>query len=321
MKRFLALLFSLSCLLMAFGCGGSEEPAAPVQEGTEDSAALTIGILPDTQSVPIVVAQHFGYFGEEGVDVDVTLFNSASERDSALQSGNLDIAISDLIAACLLREGGFDVAATSLTDGSQDLITSPNSGISDIQGLKGKTLALSENTIMEYAGDRILTNYGLDPETDVEKTYIPQMTVRMEMLANNKVDSVVMPEPQSGIALSQGATLIATGGDLNINGTCLIVVKESVQNRAADVTAFYKAYNRAVEYLTATDPSEYMDFLIEEGGLPETAKETMTLPEYRPATAPGEGDVEEVNTWLVGKGLLEEAIPYSELVDAGYLPQ
>ncbi|MDO4542018.1 MAG: MetQ/NlpA family ABC transporter substrate-binding protein [Bacillota bacterium] len=320
MKKILAVLICLATTIFVCACNSNDSDKEKT-EAKDSNAALTIGILPDTQSIPIVVADHFGYFAEEGCNINVELFASAAERDSALQSGNLQLAISDIIAACLLRQGDFPVVAVSLTDGSQDLLSSPESGITNIEELRGKTLAMSQNTIMEFAADTILNYYGLDPNVDVEKTYIPQMTVRMEMLINSQVDAVIMPEPQSGMAMASNANLLAEAADLGIDATCIIALESDKKNEKNEIEGFFRAYNKAVEYLQTHESQEYMDFVVEEGGFPDTAPEVLKLPDYGIATAPTEETVETVNAWMLNKNLLSEAISYDELVNDEYLPQ
>ncbi|MBF1706100.1 MAG: ABC transporter substrate-binding protein, partial [Selenomonas sp.] len=104
MRKILACLFCLTLLLVG-GCG------SPVQEKSEPLPKLTIGLMPDTDSIPFIIAAERGYFAEEGVEVELQPFKSAMDRDAALQSGNLDGAVSDLLAVIFARSGGFDVRA------------------------------------------------------------------------------------------------------------------------------------------------------------------------------------------------------------------
>ena len=96
MRKILACLFCLTLLLVG-GCG------SPVQEKSEPLPKLTIGLMPDTDSIPFIIAAERGYFAEEGVEVELQPFKSAMDRDAALQSGNLDGAVSDLLAVIFAR--------------------------------------------------------------------------------------------------------------------------------------------------------------------------------------------------------------------------
>ena len=103
MKKYLimamAMLLALGTLA---GCGNQAQDKKELQE-------VSIGVMPDIDSVPIIIAQEKGYFAEEGLKVDIQKFKSAMDRDAALQSGNLDGAISDMLAVAFAKSGGFDV--------------------------------------------------------------------------------------------------------------------------------------------------------------------------------------------------------------------
>lgn len=313
-KIFLAVM--MTCLLLTLGACGEKETEKD-EAVLNASDPIVVAVLPDTQSVPMIVAQHMGYFEEEKVAVTLEPFTSAAERDSAVQSGSVDVMISDLISMALFRQSGFDVQTLFSTDGSQQILASANSGVDSVEKLSGKTLALSENTIMDYATDRILSYYGVDKNT-VEYTYVPQMTVRMEMLINSKVDAAIMPEPQVSVAKDGGAVPLASSEDLNLNATCLGMFREKMEESPQAVEAFVRAYNRGVAYLNETAPEEYMDWVIEETGFPESVAKTMTLPQYRNADIPTEKDVEDVMHWMIERGLIEEAIPYKDLVNSEF---
>ena len=88
-------------LFVMVGCGS--EPQAKEQKLSK----LTIGLMPDTDSIPFIIAAEYGYFAEEGLEIELIPFKSAMERDAALQSGSLDGAVSDLLAVIFARSGGF----------------------------------------------------------------------------------------------------------------------------------------------------------------------------------------------------------------------
>jgi NitT/TauT family transport system substrate-binding protein len=312
MKRIIFALWCVLLLMVFCACGADDTQGNG--ESLNAGDPIVVGVLPDTQSVPIIVAQHMGYFDEEKVTVDIQPFTSAPERDSAIQSGSVNTVNTDLIAVALFRQSELDMEAILSTDGSQQILASANSGVISINELTGKTLTMSENTIMDYASDRILAYYSVDKNT-VEYSYIPQITVRMEMLINHNVDAAIMPEPQVSVAKADGATILASSEDLNLNATCLGMRSEITASHPEAVKAFVRAYNKAVVYLNDTPAEEYMDWVIEETGFPESVSDTLTLPVYREASAPSEADVFDVMDWMIERGLIEEAFAYDDMVN------
>ncbi len=263
MNKLIALIIS-SALLTCCLCACSEE-----------KETITIGVLPDVDSAPLIIAQHNGYFEQEGADIKIERFTSAMERDSALQAGAIDGAVSDILAAAFFEKGGFDVKITSMTNGSYKLLA--GQGAEDIKGLKGKSVAISENTIIEYATDMMLKKSGMD-SGDIEKSIIPKIPLRLEMLQTGQADAATLPEPLASSAIKSGAKALDSTDNLGINPGVIIFAESAVKNKGNGLKAFYRAYDRAAEYINNTDVSQYIDVLTKEAGFPEDIKDIIILP-------------------------------------------
>ncbi|SKA87878.1 NitT/TauT family transport system substrate-binding protein [Caloramator quimbayensis] len=286
--------------------------------GKKTMQELTIGVLPDVDSIPLIIAQQQGYFEKEGIKVNVQHFKSAKDRDSAFQAGKLDGAVSDVLAAAFAKEGGFDVKITSMTNGSYKLLINKNLGISKIEDLKGKSIAISKNTIIEYSCDMMLKEANVSSE-DVKKIVVPQIPVRLEMLQNGKIDSAVLPDPLSTVAVKNGAVLLNSTDKLNINPGVLIFNTNSIKSKEKEIKAFYAAYNKAVEFFQKQPVESYIDVLIKEAGFPEDVKGSIILPKYTKASLPSEKDVEDVIRWLKEKQLIKNEYKFNELVDGNFV--
>lgn len=284
----------------------------------KSNVQLNIGILPDVDSIPLIIASEKGYFQEEGVNVTLTRFSSALERDSALQSKNVDGVVSDILAAAFAQDGGFQVKITSMTNGIYRLIVGKETGIDSFEGIKGKSVALSKNTIIEYSTDALLKESNIDPN-DIDKVVVPQIPLRLEMLQNGKIDGATLPEPLASVAISSGAKELGSTDKLGINPGVMVFTEESVKSKAKEIKLFYKAYNRAVEYLLNEEISSYIDVLIEKAAFPEVVKDTISLPEYNKASLPAKKDFEGTMEWLLEKELIKKQYKYEELVDGRFL--
>lgn len=307
MKKILLLSMLILALALAAGCGNSNDKTQ------KDLQPITIGLMPDTDSLPFIIAQEKGYFAEEGIEVNIQQYKSAMDRDSALQSGNLDGAVSDMLAVAFAKAGGFDVKVTSFTDGSYKLIASKEAGINNVKALAGKDVAVSRNTIIEYVTDQILAKEGMDSES-INKVIIPQIPTRLEMLQNGKLAAATLPEPMASIAVSNGCTYVTGSDELGINPGVIMFTAKTVDNKTAEIAAMYRAYNKAVDYLNNTSRDEYIDLVVEKGGFPPAAKEALKLPEYHKAALPKESDVTDCIKWLNNKGLVKEHFSYQDIV-------
>ena len=270
--------------------------------------------MPDVDSIPFIIAQEKGYFKEEGIEVTISPFKSAVDRDSALQSGNLDGTISDMLAVAFAKSGGFDVTITSLTSGSYKLVVNQNETAPTIEELKGKDVAISKNTIIEYVTDRIMIAGGLVPQ-DINKIFIPQIPTRLEMLQNGKISAATLPEPMATIAVKNGGRILNSSDQLGISPGVMIFTTKAVGEKEKEIRAMYRAYNKAIDYLAHEPMENYIDVLIEKGGFPSSVKGALVLPKYQKAAAPKGKDVEECMKWLQDRQLIPKIYSFQEVVD------
>lgn len=303
MKKIIAVLFLPLLFLMA-GCGGGSK---------QELGTLKIGLMPDTDSVPFIIAQEKGYFAEEGLNVELHSFKSAMDRDSALQSGNLDGAVSDLLAVAFAKDGGFDVKVTSMTDGSYKLVAAPGAEKLSVKELAGKEVAVSRNTIIEYVTDHILESNSMSGD-DIAKVVIPQIPTRLELLQSSKLAAATLPEPMASVAVHNGCRFITGSDELGINPGVILFTEKSTKEKRAEIQAMYRAYNKTVAYLNSTDRAEYIDLVVEKSGFPPAAKEALVLPVYHTAALPKENDITDCIAWLKGKELIKNSYGYADLV-------
>ncbi|MDR0424236.1 MAG: ABC transporter substrate-binding protein [Clostridiales Family XIII bacterium] len=135
-KYVLFLMFFVIVALCAAGCGGN---AGDVDEsgaaGGQQAAPLKIGLLRIDDSIPFYVAEKEGLFEAEGVAVQLVPFNSSADQSAAMEAGELDMAMNDMIVQALMRKGGTDTKAVAFAFGATPsegrflLLGSPDSGL------------------------------------------------------------------------------------------------------------------------------------------------------------------------------------------------
>lgn len=271
--------------------------------------SLKLAVMPDLDSIPFIVAQQQGYFDKS---VSIEIYKSPVDRDSALYSGNIDGSISDALAACLAREGEFPVYITSKTNGRYGIVAGKDTGITRPKMLEDQEIGMSLNTIIEYVTDRMVLEDGGDPSL-LKKISVPKIPSRLELLQNNQITAVAMPEPFVTAAGSNGQIIVSTSDELGINPGVFIFTEAAIKEKRNDIKAVYEAYNKAVEYINGNDPVVFMPQVIEELGLPESAS-NIILPVYEKAILPDEDEVISAMKWLKDKGMLENDYTYEQLV-------
>ncbi len=297
MKKALLILAATVTLVLS-GCAKDKE-----------SSVIRIGVMPDVATMPYCLALENGYFKEEGIDVQIQYFKSAQDRESALQANQLDGISSDLVNLFLLKKNGMDYRALSTTYGMFKIVG--NQDVSGIEGLSGKKIGLSTNTMMEYIVDSVLEEKGVP---GVEKVNIPAIPARLEMINSNQIDAAIMPEPFATTAINAAQKELLDMTDTDLRSTIFLFSNEFAQSHKDELKKFSKAVDRAIDYINETDKSVYVDIITEKVGVQKEGLLATDLGTFPKPQLPDRANVERANAWLISKGNIDKTIPYEETI-------
>lgn len=304
------VLFVFSILLLFVSCKGKKDQ----NERYTDLRPLIMGAMSSMDYLPYVVAERQGIYDSLGLDLTIVKFFSANERDAAFQSGSVDGTVIDYTGAALQHANGIPLAIVAQNDGFFYLIGRADSHIATLQQLKGKNIAVSRNTVIEYSTDRILDKAGLTP-ADVNKPEINRIPLRLEMLQNGQVDASVFPDPFATIAMQNGHHSLVTTQDLGISVTGTVFSQKALAGKRREIETLMRGYNLGVEYIKKHPRIEWQHILIEDAGVPEALVDKVKLPAYKAATLPSPKDIESTIGWLRNKNLVPESYRGDHLVD------
>lgn len=309
MKKIKVVLASLIIIMVVLtGCST-----------TTETKKMRIGVMPDVGAVPFVIAEQQGYFEEKDIEVEIVVFRSALDRDTALQTGNLDAVMADMLTIIFFNEAEFDVKMTSQTDGAYKMVSSSKLDNDAFNNLDKISIGLSSNTVIDYTTQKIAQ--ALDFENQLEKVAIPQMPVRLEMLRAGELSGATLPDPLAAAAVEEGGVIIGSTDDFNLYPGIFMITDTYLQSNQEVVQKMYAAYNKSIEYINETDVDEYYDFLVEKLGYPVTLKGKFEMPMLNLAKAPDENTFEDTLEWMTVMGLAEESFNYDDLIDLSVLPQ
>ncbi|TVQ37477.1 MAG: hypothetical protein EA384_11440 [Spirochaetaceae bacterium] len=289
----------------------------PAVGAAASPAALRVGMMPAVNSIPLIVAEAEGFFSAEGVAVELEMFHNQLYRETALQTGRIDGSVSDLINAVNAVAGGFAVQVTSVTDGLFGLVTAPRSRIRSIDdwksaGVRSVQVGLLQDSIIFYSAERILQAYGVDPRTIAPISTL-QVPTRMEMVVAGQIEAAMLPEPMTRVAMARGAHLIADSSVMDQTPGVLLFTPQAVSEKAEQIAAFYRAYDRAVQAINA-GPDHFRRLIVDAGGFPPMVRDSMVIPRFQPARVPTEDEFEDVVKWMRQKGLLDGSIGYRSVI-------
>lgn len=319
MKKFLAIFLMIMLALAVGGCGNESD------QNTADQT-VRIGLLSIDDSLPFFVAEQEGIFQELGVNVELIPFGSALDKETALEAGEIDGDMTDLVVTGLLKKGGLDVKVVETALGAEPaegrfvLLAAPDSGITEPSQLKGKSIAIGNNTIIQYIGDQICYMNGFADE-DIVTENIPDLVLRMETLLSGGVTAAILPDPLASAAIKGGAIpivddtkLTVDDSPVNLSQSVVIFTQESIDAKADAIAKVLDGYRKAKEKINAA-PDNYRAALQEFTSIPENLAAAYTMPKYTAGALPAEDEVNSVFHWMFEKGLTDEEYDYSSVVD------
>lgn len=292
MKKLLCIL-----LFLMVGCQAKEA----------ESLSLSIGVMPAVDSAPILLAQEKGYFEAAGLKLDVQIYTNAMNRQSALQSGELDGAMTDVIALVNNVNNGFNIKVTTSTDGVFPVLMHENA--LDKKDIK---VGMMEVSVVNYLSDEYLKDY------NVEKVYINEIPARMEMIKTQTIDMAVIPEPMASQGALNGLQKVVMESEDAFSPEVMVFNQKPIDENREAIEIFHKVYNQAVQEINEND-DEARDILIKVLDLNVSIKNDIVLPEYHLVRIPDEAYIQKIIKWTRATLKQEIELNYADLVDASFI--
>ncbi len=307
LKLTIILLVLTAGSLCATGISDTETDMNGDSEAME---TLKIGLMPAVDTAPIFLAQEKGYFAEKGLEVEIQIYTSAQDRQSALQARAIDGAMTDLVAVAVNVAAGFDIRATTLTDGMFPILANPGAA-------EKKSISVG---MMEVSVSNFLVDQWLGSDYEIEKVYINAIPARLEATASGQIDMGLFPEPIASIGAMKGLVKIIYAPVEGFSPDVMVFTGTALENKDAEIAAFHEAYNLAIADIQA-NPDLARDILIASiPNLNPALRDAMELPEYHSANLPGDDYLNMIIDWtdgIVGRDLIvtPEAMVERRFVD------
>ncbi|MGI5456974.1 ABC transporter substrate-binding protein [Streptomyces sp. CA-249302] len=281
MKR-TALAASAALLLLPLtACGGS------AAAGDGNTVTITVGY--QSKTINTVTAgtllRSLGYFEKElnalgdghTYKVDWQDYATGAPITAQMTAGKIDIgSMGDfplLINAARGKQLGepthlVSVTGYNLRGGLNTIVTSPDSKLSSLAGLKGKKISTSVGSAADGTLVRALQRAGIDPDKGVEKLN-QQPAVGASALSAGSADALSQFVAWPGLLTFQGkAKALYDGAQLNLPTFHGVTVREGfAKQRPAVLEAFLKAQSQATDYLDA-HPVAAAESVAQATGLP-----------------------------------------------------
>lgn len=301
MKRIIALALLLTFI-------STSVMAAPLPK-------LRVGYVPEPAHGLYFVAKEKGYFKEEGVDVELFQFGSASEGMAALKAEKLDIGTFGTTAPLLFISKGSDFTFFGgMMIGGQAIITRPEklaelSG-KDLKVYKGKKIGLVKLSTGDVVFKGALKKAGIDYKKDLTFVELGSAAAVVEAVKKGSVDAGLVWPPHFSLAEKNSGLKVAHYiEEFYPKYTCCRIVAPTDKLNADKKTykKFLAALIRAYKFYR-TNQEETVQIYTNSLKIDEDIVRNETYTKK----------VAESNPDPLRKGILDF---WQHILDAGYIPQ
>ncbi|ROS75397.1 aliphatic sulfonate ABC transporter substrate-binding protein [Cellulomonas sp. PhB143] len=252
--RLVALVASVG--LLATACSGGDDAGSDGADGGS-TTDVKFGYIGDFNGASLLaVAEDQGYWKENGISADTSVFTDGPTQIQALGAGDLDFGYIGPGAMWLPASGKAQVVAINTLGNADRVFAQP--GITSLADLKGKKVAAPEGT----SGDMILTlalqSVGLTKD-DVDFVPMDPATI-VSAFGSGQIDAAGLWYPMLGNIKKQVPDLVELAknedfADTVSFPTAFVAGNDTVKDDPDTVEAVVAALKEATDY-RAEHPEE-----------------------------------------------------------------
>lgn len=308
MKKVLLLLLTLIILIPAASCSQAEK------------ADVNVTVLAGPTGMGAAKLMNDNAEGKAANNYSFTVSTAPDEVTAAVISGSTDIAaVPTNLASVLYNKTGGEVQVLAINTAGVLYMLENGDSIQSVADLRGKTIyASGQSATPEYVLDYILSKNGIDPETDVDITYVAEHSELASLMSSGDVSLGMLPEPNvtavtsanSGVRVALNMTeewsKVCEDGSALVMG-CVIARKEFIDAHPDAVKSFLKEYKASIEYVNSNN-AEAAQMIADQGIVAKAEVALKALPNCNIVYVDGS----ELKTQLSGfLGVLYSANPAS----------
>lgn len=225
--------------------------------------------------VPMYVAEHAGFFREEGIAVDVTLAGGGPKAMAALISGSSDVALAILsdglnvhrrglkdIQAIAALLNGYPAGITVRTDVVKKAGVDIGSALAQrAAALKGLKIGITTpGSFSDLLVRQVAIRHGLKPDRDLELVPVGGMDTMVAAFRGGRVDACVCMPPAGELLVREGAGIDVIDAKRDFSDmrdvpiAIAFTTKSVIAKKRDEIERFMRAIARA-ERLIAQDPA------------------------------------------------------------------
>jgi NitT/TauT family transport system substrate-binding protein len=263
------------------------------------------------------IAESEDLFAAAGLDASVQTFQSAQELSTALASGAVEMAMTDIMVSATLCASGTPVRIEWITLGADreqgrfGIMANPESGYTTLKELAGVPIGVGSCTVPEYVMDKLMEEAGV-PQEQIVGEEIKKVPVRYEMMVAGQVAAAALPGSLLALGEATGMVLVADDrGSANLSQSVMIAREPFADSSegAAALAALARIWDEAANGVNA-NPEAYRALLVEKAQLPKPVWDSYPISTYPLAQMPSAQMIDPVLDWMLEKGYLKQPLTY-----------
>ena len=246
------------------GAGTSGATAGAAVSGAPEQPGITIGVLPNADSVTVQIAEDKGFFKQQGLNVKVVTEKTTNDGTQGLLSHTMDFTTENYVGMFSQEKAVPNLNLKIVADNSQTspnlyvMLVSKDSKLTSLAQLKGKKVGFPAPgfNFGVMAADILMEPYHMT-SADFTSVVVP-FSAAQQALATHEVDAIFTTEPF--ITTSEAAAGdrvledLLSGPLAGFPTACWGTTASFVQKNPKTVAAFQRAMSEATQ-VAATNTS------------------------------------------------------------------
>lgn len=242
--------------------------------GADNEALETVKVayMPNYASLwAVVTADKKGYFKEEGLDVEMFMFQDGPTEITAMESGSIDVAYIGSGAHTLAIRGNVDIFSFQHLGNADCVIGLKSHGVNSLEDLKGKKIGYASGTSSEIILMRALASAGLTMK-DIEG-YDMDVSNMPSAMISGSLDACAPWSPNSTTItkeMGEDAHVLCTNvtfSDESADCTSWVCVPSYAETHREILVKFTRALFKAMDYASKEENyDEVAGYVAEECG-------------------------------------------------------
>ena len=285
----------------------ASEAASSAAAAAGDRPLVRLGTTNDGH-IFNAIASAQGYLGEEGVDVEVSVFSSSDEAFAALFSNKVDVLSNqgtNLPLTHIAQGQDLTIYAGYMITGCMPIIAKAGTKWNGVEDLVGKTIACSGNEFAVF-GPLYDAGHTMD---EFETIVLSNHADRVEAVATGKADYAICGTSQNyNISQKPEVEVMCYCSDITPNYSCCRVesTQEFIDKNEEGLTAMLRAWLRAQNWYENNKEETAQLVVDQTGSNLDFVHAYMDNEHYRLNLDPYKKSVERAWDWMSEMGLFPD---------------